>query len=213
MADARGAGGDCGAWRGHLLRHRGRDGRQDAATTGGSAAGRSPRPSTRRAATMVLVEAGDFLIGENKEPDTLPAFYIDKTEVSNAAYAQFCDGDASTPCPRASRRTSPIYPVVNVLISGCARLRRMGRQAPAQGPRMGEGGARQGRLSLPLGQRTGHGAGQRRQRQTAAGFRSAQRRQSLWSAEHVGQRVGIGGSGEPARRREPSQSSPRSSRH
>src|ERR1035441_7454561 len=39
---------------------------------------------------MVLVEAGDFLIGQNKAHDTLPAFYIDKTEVSNAAYARFC---------------------------------------------------------------------------------------------------------------------------
>ena len=39
---------------------------------------------------MVLVEAGPFLAGEKKEPDTLPAFYIDKTEVSNAEYAKFC---------------------------------------------------------------------------------------------------------------------------
>jgi formylglycine-generating enzyme required for sulfatase activity len=64
---------------------------------------------------MVLVEAGGFLIGEAKQPDTLPAFYIDKTEVSNAAYAQFCQetGHALPAGFAADRRD---YPVVNVLI-------------------------------------------------------------------------------------------------
>jgi serine/threonine-protein kinase len=58
---------------------------------------------------MVLVDAGGFLAGANKEPDTLPAFYIDKTEVSNAAYAQFARRPR-TLYPRASRRTSPSSP-------------------------------------------------------------------------------------------------------
>jgi serine/threonine-protein kinase len=64
---------------------------------------------------MVLVEAGDFLVGEKKQPDSLPAFYIDKTEVSNAAYAQFCQetGHALPTSFAADRRD---YPVVNVLI-------------------------------------------------------------------------------------------------
>ena len=64
---------------------------------------------------MVLVEAGGFLAGEKKEPDTLPAFYIDKTEVSNAAYAQFCAGTGHA-LPKDFAAGHPDYPVVNVLI-------------------------------------------------------------------------------------------------
>jgi serine/threonine-protein kinase len=64
---------------------------------------------------MVLVEAGSFLSGEKKQSDMLPAFYIDKTEVSNAAYAQFCQetGHALPTGFEADRRD---YPVVNVLV-------------------------------------------------------------------------------------------------
>jgi formylglycine-generating enzyme required for sulfatase activity len=52
---------------------------------------------------MVLVPAGAFqmgtnrgegLVGEDAQPQhavTLPAFYIDKTEVTNAAYKKYCD--------------------------------------------------------------------------------------------------------------------------
>ena len=100
---------------------------------------------------MVLVDAGGFLIGENKEPDTLPAFYIDKTEVSNAAYAQFC-AETRHALPEGFPSDKPDLPGGQRLDPGCARLRAMGRQASAQGPRMGEGGSRQGWLSLPLGQ-------------------------------------------------------------
>ena len=56
---------------------------------------------------MVLVPAGRFLFGEKKEPITLPAFYIDRTEVTNAAYAAFCQAPG-TRCRRVSRRTSRI---------------------------------------------------------------------------------------------------------
>ena len=64
---------------------------------------------------MVLVEAGDFLVGEKKERDSLPAFYIDRTEVSNAAYAQFC-AETSRPLPKSFASGMPDYPVVNVPI-------------------------------------------------------------------------------------------------
>ncbi|MCX6629747.1 MAG: bifunctional serine/threonine-protein kinase/formylglycine-generating enzyme family protein [Candidatus Solibacter sp.] len=64
---------------------------------------------------MVLVEAGAFLAGEKKEPDSLPAFYIDKTEVSNAAYAQFC-AETKHALPKGFAADKPDYPVVNVLI-------------------------------------------------------------------------------------------------
>jgi formylglycine-generating enzyme required for sulfatase activity len=68
-----------------------------------------------RGGAMVLVEAGSFLSGENKQPDTLPAFYIDKTEVSNAAYAQFC-AETKHALPKGFEADKPEYPVVNVLI-------------------------------------------------------------------------------------------------
>jgi formylglycine-generating enzyme required for sulfatase activity len=64
---------------------------------------------------MVLVEAGSFLAGQKKQPQTLPAFYIDKTEVSNADYAQFC-AETKHALPEGFRVDKPELPVVNVLI-------------------------------------------------------------------------------------------------
>jgi formylglycine-generating enzyme required for sulfatase activity len=75
-----------------------------------------PKTLAMKGGDMVLVEAGAFLIGEKKEPDTLPAFYIDKTEVSNAAYAQFC-AETKHALPKGFAADKPDYPVVNVLIS------------------------------------------------------------------------------------------------
>jgi serine/threonine-protein kinase len=69
-----------------------------------------------KAGEMVLVEAGGFLAGEKKQPDMLPAFYIDKTEVSNAAYAQFCQ-ETGHALPKGFAADRRDYPVVNVLIS------------------------------------------------------------------------------------------------
>jgi len=64
---------------------------------------------------MVLVPAGEFLYGEKKQSTSLPAYYIDKTEVSNAAYARFCQA-ASRPLPDGFAASHPSYPVVNVTI-------------------------------------------------------------------------------------------------
>src|SRR5260370_30309209 len=64
---------------------------------------------------MVLVEAGGFLVAEKKEPDTLPAFYIDKTEVSNANYAQFC-AETTHALPEGFEADKPELPVGNVMI-------------------------------------------------------------------------------------------------
>lgn len=58
---------------------------------------------------MVLVSAGEFTMGSDSDADeskpahqvSLPAFYIDKTEVTNAEYKNFCD---------ASRKTYPPNP-------------------------------------------------------------------------------------------------------
>lgn len=62
---------------------------------------------------MVLVPAGPFEFGENKQTATLPAFYIDKTEVTNAAYGEFCKA-TGRPVPDAAADAS--LPVVNVTI-------------------------------------------------------------------------------------------------
>ena len=64
---------------------------------------------------MLLVPAGTFLFGEEKKPVDLPAFYVDKTEVTNAAYARFCTG-AGHALPQDFPVDRPNYPVVNVSI-------------------------------------------------------------------------------------------------
>jgi formylglycine-generating enzyme required for sulfatase activity len=64
---------------------------------------------------MVLVPAGEFRFGAMKQVASLPAFYIDKTEVSNAAYAQFCQA-TKHPLPEGFPSNQPAYPVVNVTI-------------------------------------------------------------------------------------------------
>ena len=65
---------------------------------------------------MVLVPAGRFLFGKDKLSVTLPAFYIDKTEVTNAAYKEFCK-ETGHPLPPQFKEGQPDYPVVNVTIA------------------------------------------------------------------------------------------------
>jgi serine/threonine-protein kinase len=64
---------------------------------------------------MVLVPAGEFEFGEHRQRVTLGAFYIDKTEVSNAAYARFCQ-ETNRSLPEGFRLDGPDLPVVNVTI-------------------------------------------------------------------------------------------------
>ncbi|HUJ21536.1 MAG TPA: SUMF1/EgtB/PvdO family nonheme iron enzyme, partial [Bryobacteraceae bacterium] len=65
------------------------------------------------AGEMVLVPEGTFLFGEKKDPVRLPAFYIDRTEVSVAAYQAFCTA-SGRPAPKGARLDQPDYPVVDV---------------------------------------------------------------------------------------------------
>ena len=67
------------------------------------------------AGDMVLVPAGKFLFGQNKEPVTLPAFYVDKTEVTNAAYLAFSNATHHE-LPAGFAQDKPGFPVVNVTI-------------------------------------------------------------------------------------------------
>jgi serine/threonine-protein kinase len=60
---------------------------------------------------MVLIPKGIFLFGEQKERVDLPDYYIDKTEVSNADYAEYCKAK-NLPQPSGQ----PDLPVVDVTI-------------------------------------------------------------------------------------------------
>jgi formylglycine-generating enzyme required for sulfatase activity len=62
---------------------------------------------------MVLVAAGSFLSGEDRHSETLPAFYIDRTEVPNSAYARFCQAKVR-PLPPGFAADHPDYPVVGI---------------------------------------------------------------------------------------------------
>jgi formylglycine-generating enzyme required for sulfatase activity len=46
---------------------------------------------------MVLIPAGEFLMGEEKRPVQLKAFYIDKCPVTNAEYKRFLDASGHPP--------------------------------------------------------------------------------------------------------------------
>lgn len=72
---------------------------------------------------MLLVPAGQFLYGKNKTPVTLPAFYVDKTEVTNAAYQKFCNetGHAQPPDFHVEM---PDFPVVNVTVADAREFAR-----------------------------------------------------------------------------------------
>jgi serine/threonine-protein kinase len=64
---------------------------------------------------MVLVPAGHFLFGKQKQDAQTSAYYIDKTEVTNQAYADFCKATGH-PLPPNFPQDKPDYPVVNVTI-------------------------------------------------------------------------------------------------
>jgi serine/threonine-protein kinase len=76
----------------------------------------------RLGARMHLVPAGDFTFGNSddhaspneQQTVSLPSFYIDETEVSNAQYKQFCDETHHKPPASPSFTTHPNFPVTNV---------------------------------------------------------------------------------------------------
>lgn len=67
---------------------------------------------------MLPVPAGSFLFGSAADHSgqtiTLPAFYIDETEVSNAEYRAFCEATGHTPPQVPDYKTHPDYPVSGV---------------------------------------------------------------------------------------------------
>jgi eukaryotic-like serine/threonine-protein kinase len=74
-----------------------------------------PETIGAKSGEMVLVPAGAFQRGEKREAASTPAYYIDRTEVTNRAYQAFCKatGHALPPNFPADK---PSYPVVNVTV-------------------------------------------------------------------------------------------------
>jgi formylglycine-generating enzyme required for sulfatase activity len=70
----------------------------------------APQPSAIPG--MIYIPAGSFLAGEQNTPVSLPAFYIDETEVSNADFAEYC---RVTGC--ASPEGAPELPMVRVTVA------------------------------------------------------------------------------------------------
>jgi len=74
-----------------------------------------PKMISTSTGTMVLVPEGEFQFGGDKQRVVLPAFYVDQTEVPNAAYAKFCQA-TSHPYPERFAVDKPTLPVVNITI-------------------------------------------------------------------------------------------------
>lgn len=74
-----------------------------------------PASLTTSTGEMVLVAAGPFLAGQEKRSETLPAFYIDRLEVSGAVYARFCQ-EMQRALPPNFPADRPDDPVVNVTV-------------------------------------------------------------------------------------------------
>jgi len=80
---------------------------------------------TAKSGEMVLVPSGPFKFGEKKEDATLPAYYIDKTEVTNQAYAAFCKATGHA-LPPEFLQDKPAYPIVNVTIDDAKAFAKWG---------------------------------------------------------------------------------------
>lgn len=102
-AVAAGAGG-VGLWT--YLKSRQRNGTTKQKDSGGSKGPAAPPEG------MVLVTGGEALLGQDRHTVTVASFYIDRTEVTNRAYAEFCRATGK-PVP-AEEASAPGLPVVNV---------------------------------------------------------------------------------------------------
>jgi len=74
-----------------------------------------PKTIATSTGPMVLVAAGEFAYGGEKQHISLPAYYVDQTEVPNSEFAKFCQATGRA-LPDRFATDKPNYPVVNVTI-------------------------------------------------------------------------------------------------
>ena len=101
---------------------------------------------------MVLVPGGPFQQGNEKKQTVVPAFYIDKTEVSNSTYEKFCAA-TNRPLPPKFPKDRPDEPVVNVTIADARAYAKWADKRLPTAARMGESSAWHGGKNLALGRR------------------------------------------------------------
>lgn len=86
-------------------------------TIEGKKADGTPPAPVRQTETgeMRLTPGGNFLFGNDKLQGGLPAYYMDTTEVSNAAYKKFCEAKGRA-LPKGLAEAPVDHPVVNVTL-------------------------------------------------------------------------------------------------
>ncbi|HWO01005.1 MAG TPA: SUMF1/EgtB/PvdO family nonheme iron enzyme [Blastocatellia bacterium] len=105
-----------------------------------------PNQMNYRGADMILIPAGQFLMGDDNHFDDekpahtvdQPAFYIDKYEVTNEQYKRFCDAEKSGRYPETAVEkdyllNNPTLPAVGIQYEDAAAYARWaGRRLPAE---------------------------------------------------------------------------------
>ena len=80
---------------------------------------------------MALIPAGNFRFGKNLESISLPAYYMDRTEVSNSAYGSFCQATGHK-LPDRFSTAKPDLPVVEITIDDARQFAKWaGKRLPS----------------------------------------------------------------------------------